>query len=47
MHLTCRESLEAVAAAKLEGLAVIAETCPHYLLFTAAMAAPLGARAKM
>lgn len=47
VHLTCRESLEAVAAAKLEGLPVIAETCPHYLLLTAELAAPLGARAKM
>ena len=47
VHLTCRESLEAVAAAKLEGLPVIAETCPHYLLLTAEAAAPLGARAKM
>ena len=47
VHLTCRESLEAVAAAKLAGLPVIAETCPHYLLLTAATAAPAGARAKM
>lgn len=47
VHLTCRESLEAVAAAKLDGLPVIAETCPHYLLLTADAAAPLGARAKM
>jgi len=47
VHLTCRESLEAVAAAKLDGLPVYAETCPHYLLLTAASAAHLGARAKM
>ena len=47
VHLTCRESLAAVAAAKLDGLPVIAETCPHYLLLTAESAAPLGARAKM
>ena len=47
VHLTSRESLEAVAAAKLAGLPVIAETCPHYLLLTAETAAPLGARAKM
>lgn len=47
VHLTCRESLQAVAAAKLDGLPVIAETCPHYLLLTAQIAAPLGARAKM
>jgi dihydropyrimidinase len=47
VHLTCRESLEAVAMAKLDGLPVFAETCPHYLLLTAASAAHLGARAKM
>ena len=47
VHLTCVESLEAVAAAKLAGLPVIAETCPHYLLLTADEAVPLGARAKM
>ena len=47
VHLTCAESLEAVAAAKLAGLPVVAETCPHYLLLTADEAAPLGARAKM
>jgi dihydropyrimidinase len=47
VHLTCRESLEAIAAAKLAGLPVIAETCPHYLLHTAQSAAHLGARAKM
>lgn len=47
VHLTCRESLEAVAAAKLAGLPIFAETCPHYLLHTAATASHLGARAKM
>ena len=47
VHLTCCESLAAVSAAKLDGLLVIAETCPHYLLLTADTAAPLGARAKM
>ena len=47
VHLTCRESLEAVTRGKLEGLPVFAETCPHYLLLTADTAAHLGARAKM
>jgi dihydropyrimidinase len=47
VHLTCSESVAAVAAAKLEGLPIIAETCPHYLLLTADDAAHLGARAKM
>ena len=47
VHLTCRASVRLVAAAKLEGSPVYAETCPHYLLLTAAEAAGLGARAKM
>ena len=47
VHLTCRESLEAVRHAKAGGLPVIAETCPHYLLLTAEEAAAMGARAKM
>ena len=47
VHLTCRESLEAVARAKAAGQPVIAETCPHYLLLTADEVAELGARAKM
>ncbi len=47
VHLTCTESLEVVAKAKLAGLPVIAETCPHYLLLTADEVAGLGARAKM
>jgi dihydropyrimidinase len=47
VHLTCRESLAAVRAAKDASLPVIGETCPHYLLLTAEEADPLGARAKM
>lgn len=47
VHLTCRESLAVVANAKIAGLPLIAETCPHYLLLTADEAAGLGARAKM
>lgn len=47
VHLTCRESMRAVQAAKFDGLPITAETCPHYLLLTAADAAAMGARAKM
>ena len=47
VHLTCRASVRLVADAKLEGLPIYAETCPHYLLLTAAEAAGLGPRAKM
>ncbi len=31
-HVTCREALGAVAAARAEGRRAYAETCPHYLL---------------
>ena len=47
VHLTCQESIAAVSQAKLSGLPVYAETCPHYLLLTAEEAAHLGAQAKM
>lgn len=32
VHVTCRESLAAIAAARNRGSAVVGETCPHYLL---------------
>lgn len=32
VHLSCRESLETVAAAKARGIRVFAETCPQYLV---------------
>jgi dihydropyrimidinase len=32
VHMTCRESLEAVARARMRGQEVYAETCPQYLL---------------
>ncbi|MDE7218205.1 MAG: dihydropyrimidinase [Oscillospiraceae bacterium] len=32
VHLTCREALEEVRAARRRGQTVYAETCPHYLL---------------
>jgi dihydropyrimidinase len=34
-HISCAESLAAIAAAQARGVAVVAETCPHYLLMTA------------
>jgi len=34
VHCTCTGALEAVAAARLRGQAVYAETCTHYLFFT-------------
>ena len=36
VHLSCDEALEAVTDAKQRGQPVYAETCPHYLTFTAA-----------
>ena len=32
-HISCRESVELIARAKERGIAVTAETCPHYLLW--------------
>lgn len=32
-HISCRESVELIAAAKAKGIPVTAETCPHYLLW--------------
>ncbi len=34
VHLACKEGLEAVRLARLEGQQIYAETCPHYLAFT-------------
>ncbi|MFZ4521964.1 MAG: dihydropyrimidinase [Bacteroidales bacterium] len=33
VHISTRQGVEMVAAAKRDGLKVFAETCPHYLLF--------------
>ena len=33
-HVSCRRSVELIAAAKKRGAPVTAETCPHYLLMT-------------
>ncbi len=35
VHVSCAEALAPIAAAKLEGRAVFAETCPHYLALDA------------
>lgn len=35
VHLSSSDALEDIASAKREGLAVTAETCPHYLVFCA------------
>lgn len=35
VHVSSREALAVIAAAKAEGLPLTAETCPHYLGFTA------------
>ena len=46
VHVTCREGLEVIAAAKKAGVDVTAETCPHYLMFDAESAISIGALAK-
>lgn len=46
VHVTCREGLEVIAAAKKSGVDVTAETCPHYLVFDAERAISIGSLAK-
>lgn len=46
VHVSCREGLEVIAAAKRAGVDVTAETCPHYLLFDTEAALAIGAPAK-
>lgn len=46
-HMSSKEGVELVRRAKAEGLEVTAETCPHYLLLTAADMARLGPSAKI
>jgi allantoinase len=36
VHVACAEGVEAVGRAKAEGVRITAETCPHYLTFSAA-----------
>jgi allantoinase len=35
VHVACAEAVEAIARAKANGVRITAETCPHYLTFTA------------
>ena len=35
VHVACAEAVDAVARAKADGVPITAETCPHYLTFTA------------
>lgn len=46
VHVSCAEGLTEITRARQNGVDVTAETCPHYLLFTAEDAVRLGARAK-
>jgi dihydroorotase len=47
-HLSCRESVEVVAAAKSAGVRISAEVCPHHLVLTdEALRAELDTRLKM
>jgi allantoinase len=36
VHVACAEAVDAIARAKADGVPITAETCPHYLTFTAA-----------
>jgi allantoinase len=42
VHVSCAEGLAAVDAARSKGVAISAETCPHYLAFTATDFARIG-----
>ncbi|MFZ4774318.1 MAG: allantoinase AllB [Terrimicrobiaceae bacterium] len=46
VHVSSSEGLAEIQKAKLAGVDVTAETCPHYLLFDAEQAVAIGARAK-
>lgn len=46
VHVSSSEGLAEIQAARLAGVEVTSETCPHYLLFDAEQAAAIGARAK-
>ncbi|MBV9604874.1 MAG: dihydroorotase [Solirubrobacterales bacterium] len=46
-HLSCRESVEALATAKAAGAKVTAEVCPHHLTLTDDMVRTLDSRFKM
>jgi dihydropyrimidinase len=34
VHVSCRQALEEIRAARARGVAILAETCPHYLTLT-------------
>lgn len=46
VHVSCGEGLDEIRAAKERGVDVTAETCPHYLAFSADEAVRIGAAAK-
>lgn len=46
VHVSCAEGIDLVNAAKRAGVDVTVETCPHYLLLSAADAIHIGAAAK-
>jgi dihydroorotase len=46
-HVSRRETVELLRAAKARGVRVTAETCPHYIWFTRADTERIGANAKM
>jgi allantoinase len=46
VHVSCAEALAEIIRARLGGADVTAEVCPHHLLFNAADAVRIGARAK-
>jgi dihydroorotase len=46
-HISCRESVELIAAAKEKGIPVTAETCPHYLLWDETLVDGYNAPAKV
>ena len=40
VHVACAEAVDSIARAKADGVPITAETCPHYLTFTAADIGP-------
>lgn len=46
-HVSCREAVELIAWAKMKGVNVTAETCPHFLCYTEAAVADYNTLAKV
>ncbi|MDG6940198.1 MAG: allantoinase AllB [Nitrososphaerota archaeon] len=46
VHVSTKEAVDVIRAAKAEGLPVTCETCPHYLVFTKQALEKMGSRAK-